>query len=277
MHWFGINWLDVILNTAALSIVPGLTALGGGHLAAEAVSESRKKIAWRVTFFILFVFSVALTGWQQVRAATSEFERNTADEWLRTLLVRTLFRPVLPPNFAYLKTPKPTISPAQRPTPETISAPNGIAIGGNARVDHPTVNNNYGEMRVSRVMTDAQLSRMVELARTTPTHAMVSCLSGDVEAYDLAKQIQGALTSAGWDVEPVIRSFISGGAPEPGIKVAYKGPTATGPTVNVSRPSPEYGLAVSFANANLVYYLNPSPDGKENNVMILVDAAPRGK
>ena len=274
MHWFGINWLDVILNTGALSLVPGLTALFGGHLAA--VSERRKKIAWRVTFVALFVLSVVLTGWQQVRASASEFEKNTADDWLRTLLVRTLFRPVVPPDFAYLKTPKATVLPAQRAPQAIISAPNGIAIGPNARVDNPTVNN-YGEMRVSRVMTEAQLSRMTELARMVPAHVQIVSVSGDSEAYDLAKQIQGALVRAGWDVKPEIQVYISGGQPQPGIKVHFKGPKPTGPTVQVAWPSPEGALAASFANANLAHNFDPWPEEKENAFTIFVDAAPKTK
>jgi hypothetical protein len=276
MHWFVISWLDVMVNTAALSLVPGFTAFLGGHLAAEVVPERNKKTAWRVAFFALFVLSVVLTGWQQVRASASEFERSTADDWVRALLIRTLFRPVLPPSFAYLKTPKPIAAPAQRVPPQTISAPNGIAVGGNAHVENPTVNNNYGD-REERVLTEGQLSQIIQRARLTPTHVIISFTSNDDEAFNLAKQIHDALVQAGWSVEPGISPILIMGQPQVGILLTYKGEKPTGPQTYLSGTSPQLSLAQSFAAANLIYYAQPLPDMKENEVRVTVNSAPRRK
>jgi hypothetical protein len=128
MFSFGINWFDIMLNTAAFSVVPGLTAFLGGHLAAEAAVE-RKKVVWRLLFRSSFGLSVILTGWQQFRVAESDLDRKTEETWQQGLLLKTLFRPMSPPGIAYLKTAKPVIkaAPAAQPT-FSITNPTGSII-----------------------------------------------------------------------------------------------------------------------------------------------------
>jgi hypothetical protein len=85
MHRFGFDWFDIILNTAALSLVPGVMAYLGGHLAAEAFPDQRRKLNWRIAFLGLLIVGVGLTAWQQVRASSSDAEKKAADAWQQAL------------------------------------------------------------------------------------------------------------------------------------------------------------------------------------------------
>lgn len=127
MHAFGLNLLDILINVAALAIVPGILAALGGHLAAEGIADTGRSRKIKFYFWALFSFGVLVTFWQQFRLAEADQARETREVWNQAVVTRILFRPVLPPGIGYLKSsaPHPTPGP-QRPLQ---NAPGGINIG----------------------------------------------------------------------------------------------------------------------------------------------------
>lgn len=99
MNWFGLNWLDVVLNVAALAIVPGFLAAYGGHLAAEAIGDKKRSRKVKAFFWILFSCGVLITFWQQFRIAQADLARETKETWGEALARRVLFAPPsVPPS-----------------------------------------------------------------------------------------------------------------------------------------------------------------------------------
>ena len=87
-------------------------------------------------------------------------------------------------------------------SPQTISADHGIAIGGNARVQNPTVNN-YG--LPERHLTPEQRNGLIALATSLPKECTVVFGSGDSaepEAY--AKELHDLWAKVGTTREPGI-------------------------------------------------------------------------
>jgi hypothetical protein len=104
---------------------------------------------------------------------------------------------------------------------ETISAPNGIAVGGEAHVDHPTVNN-YGPP-VRRLATEVKPTLVACLA-LRPGTVGVSALAGDAEAYQYAQDWQEVFREAHWIVsDNIVRSFMVGQGDFSGTTVGANG------------------------------------------------------
>jgi hypothetical protein len=95
--WLGLNWGDILLNTAVLAIVPLLIAAWGGHLAAEAITDPKKKRNVKRCFWLLFVFGVVATGWQQFRAEETDLEKNMNNNFAMAIAVQKMFPPPLAP------------------------------------------------------------------------------------------------------------------------------------------------------------------------------------
>jgi DMSO/TMAO reductase YedYZ heme-binding membrane subunit len=72
MHWYGLNWLDIVLNVFVLAIVPRVLAVYGGQLAAEGVADAKRRIKIQGCFWGLFLLLVAFTSWQQIRIAEAD-------------------------------------------------------------------------------------------------------------------------------------------------------------------------------------------------------------
>jgi hypothetical protein len=91
-----LDWTDILINVIVLAILPGVLGALGGHLAAEALEDkkSRRKIKW--IFWVMCVVWIALTGWQQFRAAEADLDRSTKDAWGEALAANE-FLPPPPP------------------------------------------------------------------------------------------------------------------------------------------------------------------------------------
>ena len=99
-------------------------------------------------------------------------------------------------------------SPTQTQTAETVSAPNGLAIGGGV-VTNPTVNNFSPPERVLREEQISTLSRLVGQQATSSPFS-ISFQVGDDEAFRFARSIATGLAKAGWQLAPPA-SMMQGG------------------------------------------------------------------
>jgi hypothetical protein len=97
MQWYGLSWSDILINIAALAVLPGLLAVYGGRLAAESVSDPKRVRKIKLCFWGLFLALLLVTFWQQLRAAESEQEKTTRETWSEGLVLRMLFRSPIPP------------------------------------------------------------------------------------------------------------------------------------------------------------------------------------
>ncbi len=93
MTWFGLNWGDILLNTAVLAFIPLLLAAWGGHLAAEAITDPKNKRNVKLCFWSLFAFGVGATVWQQVRSAEADLEKNMNNNFAMMLAVQKMWPP----------------------------------------------------------------------------------------------------------------------------------------------------------------------------------------
>ncbi len=146
MHWFGVNWWDIAINVIALAIVPGVLAVLGGLLAAEGIDDQKRSRKIKAYFWAIFSFGVIVTFWQQFRLAESDLARETKESWSQLIVSKFLFRPPMPPEIAYLKTPKsnmrngPTFhitqqsTGAKSPNQTMIGSPGGVQAGGDVTV-----------------------------------------------------------------------------------------------------------------------------------------------
>ena len=65
-------WMDVLLGTALLAIIPLLMAAYGGHVAAESISDPKRRRNVKLKFWAICLVGVALAFVQQYRAITSD-------------------------------------------------------------------------------------------------------------------------------------------------------------------------------------------------------------
>lgn len=112
MHWFGLDWWDILINVIVLAIIPGLLAAGGGHLAAEAIPDKTRVPRVKAIFWLLFACGVVITFWQQFRIAQADFARETKETWGEALARKVLFAPPsTPPDTPMIKSvPKPDLN-----------------------------------------------------------------------------------------------------------------------------------------------------------------------
>ena len=125
---------------------------------------------------------------------------------------RDLRKPPFPPieQKAATAEPKPQLSskksassfvPASTQTPvpsTTISAPNGIAIGGGV-VSNPQVNNYYAPPQ--RILTGEKNDKFIaSLKETCPFEIVVRAIPGNAESMEYADQLSAAIKEAGCTV-----------------------------------------------------------------------------
>jgi hypothetical protein len=65
-------WMDVLLGTALLAIVPFAMAAYGGHVAAESISDPKRRRNVKLKFWAICLVGVGLAFIQQYRAITSD-------------------------------------------------------------------------------------------------------------------------------------------------------------------------------------------------------------
>jgi len=97
VNWLGLNWEDILLNTAVLAIIPLLLAAFGGHLAADAIEEQKKKRNVKLCFWALFVFGIVATFWQQFRAAQADLAGSENSKFLMAVALSKMYPPPAAP------------------------------------------------------------------------------------------------------------------------------------------------------------------------------------
>ncbi|MFZ0419439.1 MAG: hypothetical protein WAM04_15170 [Candidatus Sulfotelmatobacter sp.] len=102
--WFGLNWTDLILNIILFSVVPGLTGALGGHLAADALQDTKRAPRIKLIFWAMFVVWVMGTIWQQFRIAQVDLARDTRSTWADAMALRSFAPNTTPPVYAYKTT-----------------------------------------------------------------------------------------------------------------------------------------------------------------------------
>jgi hypothetical protein len=129
MSSFGGQWLNIFI-AMTIFIAAALVASYGGQLATESITDSKRRRGIKACFWLLFAIGTVFAFWQQLRLSESDQARDTREEWNQALLIRILFRPVRPPEIAYLKSPAPLSAKITqvRPKPQQ-NAPAGINIG----------------------------------------------------------------------------------------------------------------------------------------------------
>ena len=75
-----MNWLDFALNVSLLALVPFLLAAYGGHLAAENISDSKRRRRSKGIFWALCVIGIAVAALWQFRTMRTEGVRNKVAE-----------------------------------------------------------------------------------------------------------------------------------------------------------------------------------------------------
>lgn len=100
---FGLSWTDIFINVMVLALLPGFFAAYGGHIAAEAVPDTKRQRRIKGIFWAMFAIFVLATGWQQIRVAEADLSRDTRETWADALALQKLQPNLSPPEFAYLK------------------------------------------------------------------------------------------------------------------------------------------------------------------------------
>jgi hypothetical protein len=169
--------------------------------------------------------------------------------------------------------PKANIAPTRAIGPnETISAPNGIAIGGGAKVDNPVVNN-FGEPKRFRILSEPQIESAIAVLSAHPAKINVAALSGDEEAVQLGQQLYSTFSKAGWTMmDTGIGSVMLIGPPSYGVSISYHGekPGADQKSVETPLSTPLRALAVALQSSGLKLIANPSPNIPEDTFQLVV-------
>lgn len=66
------TWIDIVLGTALLAIVPFVMAAYGGYIAAESISELKKRQKVKLIFWAICLVGVSLAFVQQFRSVTQD-------------------------------------------------------------------------------------------------------------------------------------------------------------------------------------------------------------
>lgn len=179
---------------------------------------------------------------------------------------------VIPPQERKHK-PKANIAPTQVINPnETISAPNGIAIGGGAKVDNPVVNN-FGEPKRFRILSEPQIENAIAVLSTHPAKINVTAMSGDEEAVQLAQQLYSTFSKAGWTMmDTGVGSVMLIGPPTYGVGITYHGEKLGADQKSMETPpdTPLRAIAVGLQSSGLKMVANPSPNIPEDTFQLTV-------
>lgn len=151
--------------------------------------------------------------------------------------------------------------------PQTsISAPNGIAIGG-GNVTNPTVNNYAPPQRQIPKPIEAEL---IVVLRQYPGEVHLNSDSGDFEANTLARQFFSIFDAAGW--HPIEIGTLMGGSALPQeIQIGYRG--TAGVVGQVGSIPDDQPAARAVAQALLIsgfkkVTITPNPNNKANILSI---------
>jgi hypothetical protein len=121
---------------------------------------------------------------------------------------------------------------------ETITADHGIAIGGNAQVQSPVVNNNNYAPLPRRISDDDKKQLSSCLAKN-PGEFSVAAVMGDSEAQILAMDWIEVFKDAGWKGDSQFGTLMSG-TPKLNVQVIVRGfVNEEKTTVRIAAQSPE--------------------------------------
>jgi hypothetical protein len=161
---------------------------------------------------------------------------------------------------------------------QTITADHGIAIGGDAQVQNPTVNN-FGPS--ARRIPESQKTELESCLSAHPGRVKIMVISGNSEAGTLAQDWFDVFHVAKWSIDDNrIGSFLVGGGPTPaGTQISFHGsinndltdlkydhdsPGGSAADCFIGKPSP------AFATAKLI----PTPTMADEYVQIAVYPQP---
>jgi len=83
-------WVDVILGTALLAIIPFLLAAYGGHLAAETIPDPGRRRSVKLKFWGLCILGVVLAFLQQYRSINEESKNERKNDRAQTQIISML-------------------------------------------------------------------------------------------------------------------------------------------------------------------------------------------
>ena len=96
MNWYGLDWTGILINIFLGVVCSGLVAAYGGHLAAEAVTEPKRRRKIKVYFWSIFIVGSFVTIWQQIRSGVSDLDHETKDQWAQALAISKFPAPAAP-------------------------------------------------------------------------------------------------------------------------------------------------------------------------------------
>ncbi len=164
---------------------------------------------------------VALTGNININCSQLTPEQRKALEQIPAMLRRILTNENPPALMAKID----EILKAVSERGGGVSAPGGIAIGGQAHVENPTVNNFAPSAR--RLSADFMSSVSACLA-LHPGTVNISAMAGDAEAYQYAEDWLKVFSDANWNItDKVIHSFIVGQGDWSGTTIGVRGSGTT--------------------------------------------------
>ena len=85
-----VNWVDVVVGTLILAIVPFVLAAYGGHLAAEVIADLRLRRRTKRIFWGLCAVGVVFAFYQQYRASQSDTEKDQRAIFIQNLILAQL-------------------------------------------------------------------------------------------------------------------------------------------------------------------------------------------
>jgi len=118
VFWF---WFDVILGTFVVGLIPSMMAAYGGHLAADSITDNRKRARTKAIFWGLFGFTIVLVFVFQFRATLAALDSETHTSWSEVLLLKALNPVSSAPIFALSK-PIMKLAPAMPRQPTQVQS-----------------------------------------------------------------------------------------------------------------------------------------------------------
>jgi hypothetical protein len=109
-----VDWVDVIVGTFILAIIPFILAAYGGHVAAETLPDPRVRRGTKLKFWGLCFVGVMLAFYQQYRSSRSDQDREKRTDLVQKLILSQLqnFHSQAPP----VTTSVPATGTAPKPT-----------------------------------------------------------------------------------------------------------------------------------------------------------------
>lgn len=212
-----------LFGTVLLWIVGGIMALYVffgeilDNIGRAEIIENRWPGLWkilnkRLTRWVAILFLLILVGKDILDRANTKHP-----EYLQVVM------PSFPAPLIQMVQPTGRNSTITNPKPSssvTVSAPNGIAVGGGT-VNNPTVNN-YAPP--ARRLDSAEKAALISCLTLHPGTVGIQALMGDAEAFGFANDWLEVFRDAKWKIDDgVIRSFIPVGAARAGTELHFHG------------------------------------------------------